>query len=574
MEIKLEKSNDDFDILRVNKEGKWIYLGSKYCHKREVDKFIEGINKEVKKVIIIGLSCGEHIREIIKNKNINVVVIEPNDKIFKFIKDNNMINDIIDSKQVTILSSNKEINDYFKKNVNGINIEEYQVYNYLNYQKVFVEEVKQAYNCVKDNFIQAITERNTQLAFADTWTKSLFNNLKYMNTSNSLVELKDKYKNVPAIIVSAGPSLEKNIDELKGFENGLIFSGGRTLQSLKGKGIKCDGLVVVDPGEISYKLVSDYIKDTKCPLFYHEGTNDRIISEYTGKKVIGTNNSFIKAIYDNKGISINKGGSVAHSMTYIAAYLGCNPIIFIGQDLAYTNGELHSNISKNKGQNYTSTKFENRNDLIIKDIYGNDVRTSVLLYEFKIQLEKIIEEFGDVKFINATEGGAFINGAENMLLRDALNRCGKNNVIPIETYLTDRNNSNKIIEELLVVEKIINMMNKNLKSGIEILNKLIDINEKNKNTDIVSLNKKLDKIDVMIKANLSKLEIFSNAIYKVMYEVNTSSEYKIYESDGNKKIIDKKLRYNRELYNKLLDIFVQNNYMIKETIDELNLRRN
>ena len=96
----------------------------------------------------------------------------------------------------------------------------------------------------------------------------------------------------------------------------------------------------------------------------------------------------------------------------------------------------------------------------------------------------------------------------------------------------------------------------------------------NSNQDITALNKKLDKIDVMIKTNLSKLEIFSNAIYKVMYEVNTSSEYKIYESDGNKKIIDKKLRYNRELYNKLSDIFMQNNYMIKETIDELNLRRN
>ena len=46
----------------------------------------------------------------------------------------------------------------------------------------------------------------------------------------------------------------------------------------------------------------------------------------------------------------NGGGSVAHYMTLHALYMGCNPIIFIGQDLAYESEKKYSDFARIKGE--------------------------------------------------------------------------------------------------------------------------------------------------------------------------------------------------------------------------------
>lgn len=78
-----------------------------------------------------------------------------------------------------------------------------------------------------------------------------------------------------------------------------------------------------------------------------------------------------------------------------AIHLGCNPIIFIGQDLAYTNDKVHANFCEFTNDKYKGEEIleniKRDSDIFIDDIYGKKVRTSVILNAFKENIEEIIK---------------------------------------------------------------------------------------------------------------------------------------------------------------------------------------
>lgn len=82
-----------------------------------------------------------------------------------------------------------------------------------------------------------------------------------MNISNyvwqsGLRPLENKLKGQPAIIVSAGPSLEKNIDQLDGY-NGCIIAVGTIYKELRRRGITPDFVVSLDYHPISGRYLAD-----------------------------------------------------------------------------------------------------------------------------------------------------------------------------------------------------------------------------------------------------------------------------------------------------------------------------
>jgi hypothetical protein len=127
------------------------------------------------------------------------------------------------------------------------------------------------------------------------------------------------------------------------------------------------------------------------------------------------------------------GATVAHLAFYLARYLGCDPIIFVGQDLAFTGHvfyipgvEVHQTWRSefNRFNTLESKEWERiaRNGPVLRKIVGNDgepVYSDELLFTYLEQFER---DFAgcSARIINATEGGARIRGSEAMPLRDAL----------------------------------------------------------------------------------------------------------------------------------------------------------
>lgn len=576
MSLNIEISKDGYKIIQIETDGKKQYLGSKYNQRREIDKFIKEFNKftENDNYIVFGLSLGEHIKEMLNliDERCRILVVEINDELIEYGNHDDIVKEILDNPQVVLARNADDVKNFFRDYVTQMNIDNIKIGYYCKYDNIYKENLIDIYKIIKSESERIISDKETSLFFGEDWFNSFLKNLKHIAKATVVNRLEDKYKNKPAVIVSAGPSLSKNIDELKNVDNALIISGGRTLRPLLERGIEPSCLCVVDAGEVSYKLVEDFIDKVKCPLVFYEATNPTVVEEHKGKKIFSTNSKFISDVWKEYIITLSGGGSVAHIMTILAAYMGCSPIIFIGQDLAYTGEKGHAEIAENKWQNLTFDNFYKKDDdIYVKDVNGGLVRTSKILNLYRLALEEIITIFPNTKFINATEGGADIKGAENRVLKDVLSEIDKEKVIPIEEALINEDKSQELIDALKNVLKAFDECSDLCSKGQRALQDF-KLNYKLKNQNKLNKNiKELDYIDKKLKQNIENIYIIDSILFNTMYKIENKDEFLVTYDDDKETIFKKNTDKNEAIYIGLKEVIEKSYARIEETILELKV---
>lgn len=565
-----EISRDGFEILKIKDRDKEIYLGSYYRQGKEIDKMYKQLDnlRGNDTYIIIGLGNGEVLEQLLKNKvsKNKILIIEHNDNwIEEFKKEKKDI----DFNQVNITSREIDIRR-FMKDIHSNIVENIRVLYTFNYDKILREKTMEVIKIIKEEITKLAIDRNTNLMFKNYWFRSIISNLIYGNEAMAINKLENKFKNIPAIIVSAGPSLSKNIKELNKYEGkGLIITGGRTLRPLLENNIKPDLLGVIDASKASYELVEENLNDIDVPLLFCQGTNEDIVKKHNYKKIIASNNKLYEKLWGNKFPVLNLGGSVAHTITCAAIYLGCNPIIFVGQDLAYTDNKGHSDIAFNVKDEDKSTdikRYEKDTDIFVEGVNGEKIKTSLSLNDFRISFENIIEHFKETKFINATEGGANINGAKNRKLIDVINELPKVNIENINEFINSESKLNqlrKVIDEMFKeCDKII----KNCNRGKSELDKL-KIKFENKE-NLQSTLKTLDKIDKKIRGKNIALGFISDYIYGEIYIIECKEEFIITENDSEEEKFEKIYNKNKNIYNIIITCLKDTMKSIENTLSE------
>jgi hypothetical protein len=512
----IEKSYDNLEIMKLAQGGKTFYLGSKYNMQREIENFRKNFDEVNKNycVIIFGSSGGRWIKEFeAEFKDREIIFVEPLDEL----KDN-LDKDIseFNLKLKTLSMENEE----FKKYLKGYITKRFaQFIVFSNYDMVFPNEVYNLKEIIKDIVIDKTINENTRIVFSKDWFENYLSNLPHLLTSEVLNQYKDSYKSKPAIIVSAGPSLEKNIRLLKNNEDKfIIITGIRTLKTLEKEGIKGDFACIIDGSEEMYKVSKESLNDM-TPLFFSEGANRKVINEYFGKKIYFTSPTFYNLssiLGEYKTDLLFQGGSVAHSCTAIAHYLGCDPIVFIGQDLAYTNNQYHAKSATIDGE-----KLEvNKNDIYIKDIYGNDIATSYSLDAFRISFEDFIEQNNDRVYINATEGGANIKGTHISTLKEVIDHIKeKVDKEYISEYKTKINDVNIVIRNLKEIINELSKIKKFAKDAVEENKSLLDKFKKNNKEYKKSLNR-LDYIDKKVGDKQKEFLLINTLFAPILKEID------------------------------------------------------
>lgn len=118
----------------------------------------------------------------------------------------------------------------------------------------------------------------------------------------------------------------------------------------------------------------------------------------------------------NNNVLVDTGELVATTGLDVAIKMGCNPIIFVGQDLAFTDNKTHSK------DIFSKDIIENNNLRDVEDIYGNTVKTSKNLYIYLRWIQNRIYKEEDIQFIDSTEGGAKIKGTKVMRLSEVIDK--------------------------------------------------------------------------------------------------------------------------------------------------------
>ncbi|MCH8157029.1 MAG: motility associated factor glycosyltransferase family protein, partial [Nitrospinae bacterium] len=117
--------------------------------------------------------------------------------------------------------------------------------------KPLIDAEKEYYFAIQEGLKQiyqkARVDLGTQAVFSKTFYDNIFANGKHLLNSSGIRSLEQTLHGVPAIVVSAGPSLDKNISLLKNSaDNILIVAVATALRPLVESGVKPDFVVAVD----------------------------------------------------------------------------------------------------------------------------------------------------------------------------------------------------------------------------------------------------------------------------------------------------------------------------------------
>lgn len=304
---------------------------------------------------------------------------------------------------------------YEQANPNGY----FQLHHELSYdlmqKKAFVEEYLQDGVAFYRNFYPNMLE--LPLSY---WGNGLFN----------------CFSKIPAIICGAGPSLNKNIDLISSLQDrALLFAGGSALNALIPKGIIPHFGVAIDPNKSQYPRVA-ITQPYKIPFFYRNRLFHEALTAIKGPRLYLTGSGgyetaqWFEKQLNITGEDLDEGHNVVNFSLQIAQALGCDPIILVGVDLAFTNEEYYAaGIAANLSLTKEDLRIDKTHDLepvLKEDMYGKPVYT---LWKWITEAEWI-SEFAqlhpEITVLNATEGGLGFKGVSNLSLKDTADQFLKN----------------------------------------------------------------------------------------------------------------------------------------------------
>ena len=592
--VFLDTSVKGEDIVAVKDNERLWYLNSRYNSHESAFRWAEQYkNKNPQAVFIIyGLADGSYARELLKQtRETNFILIyEPNVNIFLMTLQQLDISDLIYSKRIflsidqinieLIYEFVSEIIDYGK-----IRLVEYC--SLPNYNIIYPEEWAELIRIVKSTFEVLILDRNTQVKFSNEFIKNMLANFDDMPKQYVINQLKEKFQNydlsnIPAIIVSAGPSLDKNIFELKkAVGKAFIIVTDTAIKSVLRAGVKPDIVVTVDPHKNPYLFAHSSIID--IPMMVCQHSNKVLWGIHYGKRFyFGDDASFISDIYERfAGVSIDAletGGSVANNCFSLAQYCGFKTILLSGQDLAFSGKRIHASAAYD-GSNYDSIE-ENKEYVEVEDIYGGKLLTDKGLEMYLKWFEKQIIRYPELKVIDATEGGARIQGCEIMSLHEAIDReCKVKLNIPeiinsIEPLFYEEAREATYKEFDLLSDRLLDFK-KRINIGIRDYNKLIDLfrQKKTNSKEYMKCLKGVEQINYDIE-HTPFMELAALYNRKTEYEIR-ENVYIVHDnqSDEVKSIVESGIKlltsYNDAIDQLVLDIKQKGKVNMRELYESL-----
>jgi len=459
----------------------------------EIKKQIDAIEfNDSTATMIIGLGLGFYLRTALEKAEDKhkFLVVEPDAGILKLALSECDFSQYILDKKIIIAPTIDDIafsvefmNEKYVVDDWTIFIEGYTIKN-INYAEISFAAIN-LLNQVRCN-IGTISSAGKQIADND------IANLPYTIHRRGVSELKGLYKDRPAILVSTGPSLRKNLHLLIENRNkAIIIACGQALRPLLSYGITPDFICSVDFGEVNLTHYEG-LMESGVPLVAFNQSYAELLKRWKGEVFVSTSqfmstlpdhDNRIHKLISSKG-NLLQGGSVAHMCFGLAYELGCNPLIMIGQDLAYEDEQSHFPQADSRGILKSDKNGEMKwevNDprchlygkdysmgvpIIVEGYFLAGVKTNVGLASFITSFERMIKTISpDIKVINSTEGGANIPGTTRVSLKKALKEYCSESILDkkdkLKPFLSNCDNALELIETAIpLLEKEISILNK------------------------------------------------------------------------------------------------------------------
>ncbi|MEW5817638.1 MAG: 6-hydroxymethylpterin diphosphokinase MptE-like protein, partial [Spirochaetota bacterium] len=365
---------------------------------------------------------------------------------------------------------------------------------------------------------------NTLKRFGKLWVRNLIRNMRLLAISGGIEELKGMFKDIPALIIAAGPSLDEVLPTLGELQSRLlIIAVDTSVKACLRQGIHPDFIIVVDPQYWNSRHL-DRCNEARSILVSESSTHPRVFRLLKIPLFFCSSlfplGKYLENHIEDKG-KLGAGGSVATSAWDFGRILGCKPIIFAGLDLGFPGLSTH----------YTGSFFEERmlylsdrttpiegmafsalhaaNPFPLLNNNGGYTLTDKRLIIYKWWFENQLKIYPDSETFSLSREGIKIEGLSCLEIQDLLAYA------PIRGELKKRVNAilsfpkgaiKKKLQKLkaavkMLIEELSVMENTALK-GLEELKVLQEKIDSNK--QLTEILKKLDILDGRILTSVSK----------------------------------------------------------------------
>lgn len=434
--VKIEKSQGDVPVLAIERNSRTWFLNSRLDPLRAAQIYTDRYSmRAFGTYFIFGFSDGKHIRELLqKGDDTNhIVVCEPKPEIFCAACSTFDISDILADERVALYLP--EMTDELAAILAYyLQYENYKVTEFCilpGYDILYPAECEKFMDGIINKIVEETFGRGTRILFNRMIPQFTLFHMKNMLEQRNVAQLKEKIDSldiseVPAIIVSAGPSLDKNVKELvRAQGKALIITVDAALRTVLKAGIHPDIVCTIDP-ESPDRFLENL--DLENIIWCCKEITRPWILEHFGKRVYYYGffekewNRLLNETLGYEFPDISSGGTVTLHAFSLANYLGFRKIILAGQDMAFTDGISHTEgIDGAFGDN--DEYIQSRMLIKVEGIDGTLLDTDVQMWYYKQQFEKILRRNeGLLEVWNGTEGGARIEGAPNVPLRELIER--------------------------------------------------------------------------------------------------------------------------------------------------------
>lgn len=395
-------------------------------------------------IILLGIGLGETLTETLAASDAGtfILLVESNPGYFKKLLEGFDVAELIGDPRVVISVGESPVDAVMHRLE-----EEFGVFTRSNFQ-VIKHGTAVACDTGYYQAIDKVLARQKQMAegnlasisrLSSVWQGNIFSNLDVILRNPGIKHLFGRLTGVPAVIVAAGPSLDKNCHWLMSARDSMIIICVDTaLKTLLKNGVVPHFVVALDALLHNYFHLAgaerpDYtlvVNPVTYPLILAECAGPMMITSYSEPMV-----QWLEQFTGDLGENLT-GGSVATAAFDLALRMGCSPIILTGQDLAFTGNRTHSGGGANDEFVYSAagemSGVETMHDeAISREIQGtvegnlgHTLKSSVKMTTWRNWFEIRIAQ-KEVDCINATEGGAAITGAKPMCIREAMLKYGR-----------------------------------------------------------------------------------------------------------------------------------------------------
>lgn len=400
---------------------------SRYDPVKEAEGQVKAGYEQQTHILLLGFGFGYMAEQILRQISQRVAgpqlfVVEPDPAVFytalRFRDLTSLIND--GRVALCIGMTADQVGDFWSANLDWTALEKLAILDHppsmARFKKYFervVEKIRYLCNRSKGNLV-------TLMHSGFEFHSNYFANLEAGFSLPGVERLFDRFKGVPAVVVAAGPSLDRNMHLLKEVKGKFpIVAVDTALRQLVANGIKPDIVCAADP---SYENSLDFVgveNESEVILAVEPMTHPDIFACFKGPRMLMTFGGGLYPIFKDLrepvGI-LGCWGSIATTVFDLVRRMGSDPIVFLGLDLSFQDGRLHArgsysdDIIFEKVHSFTSIEHETADYINTRGTYKFGKADGTILYtdqNMKLYKDWFEDQFRQTaaRVINATEGG-------------------------------------------------------------------------------------------------------------------------------------------------------------------------